>query len=134
MAITEGSVLGPLMSLENGANATWFTATQDPQTARKHWIAAMKPQGAIRIDAGAARALGQGKSLLPAGITGITGDFGRGDPVDILGPRGERIGAGLSRYTSAEARALIGKHSHEIEAVLGYAGRATLIHRDDMAM
>ena len=134
LIITLGARDNPLAALDAGATHTLFKARGNPASARKHWISAMKPQGAIRIDAGAARALAGGKSLLPAGITGITGDFGRGDPVDILGPRGERIGAGLSRYTSAEARALIGKHSDEIEAILGYPGRATLIHRDDMAM
>jgi len=134
LVITLGALDNPLAALEAGAAHTLFRARGNPASARKHWIAAMKPRGAIRVDAGAARALAGGKSLLPAGITGITGDFGRGDPVDILGPRGERIGAGLTRYTGAEARALIGKHSHEIEAVLGYPGRATLIHRDDMAL
>ncbi|PIE06746.1 MAG: glutamate 5-kinase [Rhodobacterales bacterium] len=134
LMITLGEPLNPLAALEAGAAHTLFRARGNPASARKHWISSMKPRGSIRVDAGAVRALGQGNSLLPAGITGVTGDFGRGDPVDILGPRGERIGAGLTRYTGDEARALIGKHSHEIEAVLGYAGRATLIHRDDMAL
>ena len=134
LIITLGAPDHPLAALEHGAAHTLFQARGNPAAARKHWIGSMKPQGAIRIDAGAARALGQGKSLLPAGITGVTGKFGRGDPVDILGPLGERIGAGLARYTAQEARALIGKHSHEIEAVLGYPGRGVLIHRDDMAL
>ena len=86
MAITEGSVLRPLSALMEGARATWFTATLDPQTARKRWISAMKPKGALRLDAGAVAAMGRGKSLLPAGVTGVTGDFGRGDPVAIEGP------------------------------------------------
>ena len=134
MAITEGSVLGPLMSLENGANATWFTATQDPQTARKHWIAAMKPKGAVRLDAGAVAALWRGKSLLPAGVTQVTGAFRRGDPVAVEGPDGARLGLGLIRYTSDEAGAIAGHQSAEIEEILGYPGRAALIHRDDMAL
>ena len=134
LVITLGAPQNPLAALEAGAPHTLFRARGNPASARKHWIAAMKPRGAIRVDAGAMRALARGNSLLPAGITGVTGDFGRGDPVDILGPLGERIGAGLTRYTAAEARALIGKHSDEIEAVLGYPGRATLIHRDDMAL
>ncbi len=134
LVVTLGAPANPLAALEAGAACTLFRARGNPAAARKHWISAMKPRGAIRVDAGAVRALAHGKSLLPAGITGVTGEFGRGDPVDILGPRGERIGAGLTRYTGAEARALIGKHSDEIEAVLGYSGRATLIHRDDMAL
>jgi glutamate 5-kinase len=134
MAITEGSVLNPLEALEKGANATWFTATEDPQTARKHWIAAMKPKGAVRLDAGAVAALGRGKSLLPAGVTRVEGRFLRGDPVAVEGPDGARLGLGLIRYTSDEAAAIAGHQSAEIEHILGYPGRAALIHRDDMAL
>ena len=134
MAITEGSVMGPLSALESGANATWFTAAQDPQTARKHWIAAMKPKGALRLDAGAVAALGTGKSLLPAGVTQVSGAFRRGDPVAIEDAQGTRIGIGLTRYTAEEAAAIAGHRSGEIEALLGYPGRAALIHRDDMAL
>ena len=133
MVITEGSALTPLTALENGANATWFTATQDPQTARKHWIAAMKPKGIVRLDAGAVTALGRGKSLLPAGVTEVSGRFQRGDPVAVEGPDGARLGLGLTRYTAHEAAAIAGHQSGEIEAILGYPGRAALIHRDDMA-
>ncbi|MCE8440792.1 PUA domain-containing protein, partial [Rhodovulum sulfidophilum] len=113
---------------------TWFRPKGDPRAARKGWIAAMKPHGFIRVDAGAAGALTRGKSLLPAGVTEVTGDFGRGEPVAILGPKGEGLGAGLSRYTSAEARLILGCRSGDIEAILGYPGRAALIHRDDMAI
>jgi glutamate 5-kinase len=134
MAITQGAHLNPLTRLAEGAPATWFTAQLDPQAARKRWIAAMKPRGEIRVDAGAARALAQGKSLLPAGVTAVEGAFGRGDPVAILGPDAARLGQGLVRYTAEEARAIRGHHSREIEDVLGYSGRAALIHRDDLAL
>ncbi|MBP1804359.1 glutamate 5-kinase [Rubellimicrobium aerolatum] len=134
MAITLGSTPNPLTALENGANATWFLAQTDPQAARKRWIAAMKPKGELRVDAGAARALTEGKSLLPAGIVAVQGRFGRGDPVAILSPEGARLGLGLTRYTAEEARALTGRKSADIESVLGYKGRATLIHRDDMVL
>ncbi|NNF25420.1 MAG: glutamate 5-kinase [Rhodobacteraceae bacterium] len=134
MAITNGFVDRPLAALEAGANATWFLPETDPKAARKRWIAAMKPRGEITIDAGAARALGQGKSLLPAGVSAVGGNFGRGDAVAILGPAGERLGAGLSRYTADEAARIKGRQSGEIETVLGYPGRAALIHRDDMAL
>ena len=133
MAITEGSVMRPLTALDSGAAVTWFTAQGDPQAARKRWIAAMKPKGEIMVDAGAARALAQGKSLLPAGVTAVTGDFGRGDPVTIAGPDGA-LGKGLARYASAEAGAIKGRRSGDIEAVLGYPGRAALVHRDDMVI
>ncbi|WP_428925278.1 glutamate 5-kinase [Marinibacterium sp. SX1] len=134
MAITEGSGLNPLTALENGANATWFTAQLDPQAARKRWIAAMKPRGILVIDAGAARALGRGRSLLPAGVTDVRGAFGRGDPVAIEDDSGMRLGQGLTRYTADEAQAIRGHQSTEIEDLLGYPGRAALIHRDDMAL
>jgi glutamate 5-kinase len=134
MAIMEGSVLRPLSALAAGANRTWFVAQGDPQLARKRWISAMKPKGEVRLDAGAVRALGQGKSLLPAGVVSVAGSFGRGDPVSIVGPSGEVLGKGLVRYTVAEATAIAGHRSGEIEAILGYAGRAALIHRDDMVV
>jgi len=134
MAITEGGRMQPLMALEQGARATWFTATEDPQTARKHWIAAMKPKGSVVLDAGAVAALGRGKSLLPAGVTAVTGQFLRGDPVTLTDSSDTRLGLGLIRYTAAEATAIAGHKSTEIEAILGYPGRAALIHRDDMAL
>ncbi|WP_156790593.1 glutamate 5-kinase [Rhodobacter ferrooxidans] len=134
MAIMEGSVLRPLQALAAGANRTWFVAHSDPQLARKRWIGAMKPRGEVRLDAGAVRALGQGKSLLPAGVVSVSGAFGRGDPVAIVGPAGEALGKGLVRYTAGEAAAIAGHRSGDIEAILGYAGRAALIHRDDMVV
>ncbi|SFT69822.1 glutamate 5-kinase [Sedimentitalea nanhaiensis] len=134
MAITLGSPLNPLKQLENGATATWFTAQLDPQAARKRWIASMKPRGEVIVDAGAARALKTGKSLLPAGVTAVMGRFGRGDAVVILGPQDQRLGQGLIRYTVTEAETIRGCKSSEIETRLGYPGRAALIHRDDMAL
>nr|WP_068114733.1 glutamate 5-kinase [Tropicimonas marinistellae] len=133
LAITEGSVERPLLALQNGANCTWFLTEGDPQVARKRWIASMKPRGEITVDGGAVRALEGGKSLLPAGVTGVSGRFGRGEPVAIIGPEG-RLGQGLCRYTSAEARAIAGHRSGDIQEILGYPGRAALIHRDDMAI
>ncbi|MEC7256820.1 MAG: glutamate 5-kinase, partial [Pseudomonadota bacterium] len=133
MVITEGSPNRPLSALEQGANATWFTAQDDPQVARKRWIGAMKPRGEVHVDAGAERALRRGTSLLPAGVTRLSGDFGRGDPVAIVGPGGP-LGLGLTRYTAEEAGRIRGCQSSEIESRLGYPGRAALIHRDDMAV
>lgn len=134
MVISEGSVNHPLTALIEGARCTWFLAHGDPQAARKRWIAAMKPRGEVQIDEGAAKALKQGKSLLPAGVKGVAGVFGRGDPVAIVGPGGVILAKGLARYTAEEARAIRGHHSGDIEAVLGYPGRAALIHRDDMVL
>ncbi len=134
MAITEGSALHPLRALGAGANATWFLPKTDPQAARKRWIAAMKPRGEIAVDAGAAAALRRGTSLLPAGVIAVTGRFGRGEAVAVTGPDGAVLAKGLVRYTAAEATAIKGCQSRDIEAVLGYPGRAALIHRDDMVL
>ena len=134
MAICHGAELRPLKSLEAGANATWFTAKLDPQAARKRWIAAMKPRGTVTLDAGAVRALARGNSLLPAGVHVVSGEFGRGDPVAIMGPERQQLGLGLSRYTAEEAQKIKGHQSADIERLLGYPGRAALIHRDDMAL
>ncbi len=134
MAIAAGAVQRPLSALAAGAPCTWFLPEGDPQTARKRWIASMKPKGEVAIDAGAARALAQGRSLLPAGVTRVAGRFGRGEPVAILGPAGEILGKGLIRYTADEARTIAGHRSEEIAGILGYPGRAALIHRDDMVL
>ena len=134
MAITFGSPNNPLKTLYSGAAATWFTAQTDPQMARKRWIATMKPRGIMTVDAGAARALKNGKSLLPAGVTDLSGDFGRGDPIGICTDDGTQIGVGLTRYTLAEATLIKGRQSDDIEYLLGYKGRAALIHRDDMVL
>ena len=134
MAIAHGFAPHALAAIDQGAPVTWFTPQTDPASARKAWIAAMKPQGAVTLDAGAQRALTGGKSLLPTGITQITGSFERGDPVEVIGPDGVRLGQGLTRYTSSEAHKIRGQHSSRFEALLGYPGRAALIHRDDLAL
>jgi glutamate 5-kinase len=94
----------------------------------------MKPKGELRLDAGAVAAMAQGKSLLPAGVTAVTGSFGRGDPVALVSPEGDILGKGLVRYTAVEAKAIAGHRSGEIEAILGYQGRAALVHRDDLVI
>ena len=76
----------------------------------------------------------QPRSLLPAGVSRVTGIFGRGEPVELAGPNNEVLAQGLTRYTSDEATRIAGHRSDEIEALLGYPGRAALVHRDDLAM
>ncbi|MDC0737187.1 glutamate 5-kinase [Cognatishimia sp. SS12] len=133
MAITEGSVMRPLTALANGAKCTWFTAQVTPQQARKRWISSMKPQGSLTVDAGAAAALTRGKSLLPAGVSAVQGAFERGDPIEIRATDGRKIGQGLAGYSAAEAQQIKGAQSGDVESILGYSGRAALVHRDDMA-
>lgn len=134
MTIARGTVLRPLKAMREGARSTVFVPKGDPAHARKHWISAMKPKGEIIVDAGAVAALARGKSLLPAGVEEVVGRFGRGDPVEICGPEGKRLGLGLTRYTSDEAEAIKGAQSADIAEILGYPGRSVLIHRDDMVV
>ena len=135
MVITTGKVLHPLRGIANGAKVTWFLAKSDPVTAKKRWIAGqLVPAGYIVVDAGAEKALLSGKSLLPAGVTRVDGNFDRGDAVIIRSADGRELGRGLIAYANSEAQRIIGKRSTEIAAILGFEGRDTLIHRDDMAL
>jgi glutamate 5-kinase len=135
MVIALGGRDHPLKAVDGGARASWFLAKGDPVQQRKAWIAgALEPTGVIHIDAGAARALARGNSLLPAGVTRVEGRFARGDAVIIRGPDGAEIGRGLVSYDHHEAELLVGRQSSEIEALLGAPGRATMVHRDEMAL
>jgi glutamate 5-kinase len=135
MVITSGKVMHPLKALADGAPCTWFIAPTDPVAARKRWIAGnLEPKGAVEIDAGAEKALASGKSLLPAGVVRLEGQFDRGDAVIIRGAGGRELGRGLIAYSRADAERIIGKKSSEIAAILGHSGRAELVHRDDMAL
>ena len=135
MAITDGHAPHPLSTLLAGARATWFSPSAEPLTARKRWIAAhVSVEGHVVVDDGAVRALASGKSLLPAGVTEITGQFDRGDLIGVQGKDGREIARGLSNYTADEARALAGRHSGLSESILGYRGREELIHRDDLVL
>lgn len=135
MAIAFGKKPRPLQALDEGAPATWFLPSATPLSARKRWIAGhVAPAGTIRIDAGAVAALGRGKSLLPAGVTGVEGSFERGDLVRVAGPDGREIARGLSAYGASEMARIAGRRSAEIAAALGYRGRDEIIHRDDLVM
>jgi glutamate 5-kinase len=133
--IADGTVSNPLSTLEQGAPSTWFVAQANPRTARKLWIAgSLRPVGRVTVDDGALKALAGGKSLLPAGVRAVDGDFQRGDAVTVCAADGREIGRGLSAYSAADARRIMGHKSREIEQVLGYRGRDEMIHRDDLAL
>ncbi len=135
MVIADGRGMHPLKRIEDGADATWFLPQANPKTARKRWIAgALNPMGAVVLDAGAVRALGAGKSLLPAGVVDIEGDFQRGDAVIVKSADGRELGRGLSAYSAEDARRIKGYKTSEIEALLGYRGRDEMIHRDDLVL
>jgi glutamate 5-kinase len=135
MVITNGRKMNPLQALRDGAPCTWFLADANPRTARKRWIAGtLKPSGTLVVDAGAQRALSAGRSLLPAGVTAVEGQFERGDAVVVSGPDGREIARGLCAYNHDDARRIAGHKSDEIEQLLGYRAREELIHRDDLVM
>lgn len=135
MVIASGKVLHPLKALAEGGRATWFLAPSDPVTARKRWIAGtLEPRGVLVIDHGAAAALEAGKSLLPAGVKAVEGEFDRGDAVILRALDGRDIGRGIAAYGHSDADRIKGKKSNEIAEVLGFEGRAEIVHRDDMAL
>ncbi|MGA7674815.1 MAG: glutamate 5-kinase [Rhizomicrobium sp.] len=135
VVIAKGKTANPIAALRAGGRATRFRASTTPAAARKRWIAGvLKPQGTLIIDAGAVKALGAGKSLLPAGIRQVDGRFERGDAVVVRDGDGHEIARGLAAYGAGDAERIAGKRSLEIEAILGYRGRDEMIHRDDLAL
>jgi glutamate 5-kinase len=135
MCVAAGREPHPLRRIEAGERCTWFLADGSPVAARKQWIAGMlQPAGEVSVDAGAAHALRQGKSLLPAGVVGVSGRFDRGDAVVVRDPDGHEIARGLSAYSSADAERMRGRRSADLEELLGYRGRDEMIHRDDLVL
>jgi len=135
MVIASGRVPHPLRTVIEGAPCTWFLTLANPVTARKKWIAgSLEPRGALIIDAGAVTALRSGKSLLPAGVLKVEGEFERGDAVLVRGPDGAEIGRGLIAYDAEDADRIKRRPSADIMLILGYTGRAEMIHRDDLVL
>jgi glutamate 5-kinase len=135
MCIAAGAHRHPLRRIEEGADCTWFVPTATPAAARKQWIAGtLRPAGAVTIDAGAQRALLEGRSLLPAGVTGARGRFDRGDTVSIVSADGAEIARGIIAYSDADAARIMGRQSSEIAELLGFRGRDEMIHRDDLVL
>jgi len=135
MVIASGKEQHPVRRIEEGATATWFIPKATPLSARKHWIAgSLNTTGAMIVDDGALKALKGGKSLLPAGVKGIEGDFQKGDAVIVKNADGAEIARGLAAYSAADARLLQGHKSSEIETLLGYRGNDELIHRDNLVL
>jgi glutamate 5-kinase len=135
MIIANGKRLNPVQAVADGVNCTWFLTPSDPVSARKRWIGgSLDVQGAVMVDDGAIRALHAGKSLLPAGVRQVDGSFERGDAILVRGPDGGEVGRGLAGYDAAEARAILGASTRDIERILGYSGRSAMIHRDDLVL
>jgi glutamate 5-kinase len=131
LAIASGRIERPLSA---EARHTLFVAEKSAP-ARKAWLAGgLTARGTIHVDAGAARALAQGRSLLAAGATRVEGSFARGDLVVVAGPEGRQIARGLTEYTSDDAVRILGTRNDAQADILGYAPRSTLVHRSHMAL
>jgi glutamate 5-kinase len=135
MIIASGTRLNPLAAIERGERFTYFRPSAHPVKGYKSWIAGqLEPAGRLTIDAGAVKALLTGKSLLPAGVTQVSGSFSRGDTVAVLDAGGREVARGLVAYDSGDAVRIAGLKSGEIAGRLGYQARAAMIHRDDLAI
>jgi glutamate 5-kinase len=135
MIIARGTEVHPLRALREGARHTLFAAAEGRAQARKRWImGTLDVAGSLTVDAGAAKALLSGKSLLPIGVTRVNGEFERGDTVSILDPNGREIARGLAGLGREEADLVKGKNSARVAEILGLGGRSELVHRDNMVV
>ncbi|MEM8937570.1 MAG: glutamate 5-kinase, partial [Pseudomonadota bacterium] len=133
--IASGHVSHPISAILNGGRSTLFRALTSRDSARRQWIGGrLKPAGEISIDAGAAAALKKGASLLPAGIVAVKGEFTRGDAVSVRAPDGEILGQGLSSFHADEIRKIQGRRSEDIEGLLGYRRRPSVIEKNDLVL
>lgn len=135
-AITLGNRAAPLSALESGARASWVLPSLTPASARRIWIEGhIHSEGRLTIDAGAAKALSNGASLLPVGVNSVSGAFERGAMIDVVDPSGTRIAKGITAYASTDIARIAGHHTEAVEAMLGgTARRPAIIHRDDMVL
>jgi glutamate 5-kinase len=135
MVIASGRIDNPLRAITQGGHCTWFLTPANPVTSRKKWIAgSLEPKGILTIDAGAVAALRRGKSLLPAGVIRVDGQFSRGDAVVIRGPDTAEVGRGIVAYDAEDAVKIKGRSSADIPSILGFSGRIEMVHRDDMVL
>jgi len=134
LAIISGHQDRPLTAFDGGARGTVFVASR-PENARKAWLAGrLTVKGRLIVDAGAVKALGDGRSLLAAGVTAVEGRFARGDVLDIVGPDNHVLARGLAEYDAPDATRIIGRRSDALADILGYAPRAAMVHRDHMVL
>ncbi len=135
MVIASGHELHPLKRITDGARCTWFLAQSNAMQSRKRWIAGtLQPVGKLIVDDGAKGALAKGKSLLPAGVKSVEGNFSRGDTVSVVLPDGIEFARGLVAYDSSDAKRIAGLKSADIQKLLGNDDRDVIIHRDDLVM
>ena len=135
MVIASGHELNPLKRITEGARCTWFLAEASAMQSRKRWIAGtLQPVGKLIVDDGAKGALSKGKSLLPAGVKSVEGNFSRGDTVSVVLPDGIEFARGLVAYDSSDAKRIAGLKSADIQKLLGNDDRDVIIHRDDLVL
>ncbi|MCX6017648.1 MAG: glutamate 5-kinase [Chloroflexi bacterium] len=135
VVIANGARPNVIVDAAAGASVgTRFLAQARSVEGRKRWILSERAAGSVHIDAGAARALRQGKSLLPVGVREVVGDFERGGIVDVLDESGRTLARGIARYGAADARKIAGRQSDQIESILGYDFAPMLVHADDMVV
>lgn len=135
MIIASGTRMGPLGALDRGERSTLFKPAPHPVSAWKTWISGnLEPAGRLVVDDGALAALRSGKSLLPAGVREVKGNFQRGDTVAVVSLKGQEAARGLVAYDAADAIRIAGHKSNEIAAILGYDARAAMIHRNDLVV
>lgn len=134
LAIIDGRPASPIGAAMGAGIGTLFLPRGRKQ-ARKAWLGGrLRLKGAVLVDAGAVKALRKGGSLLAAGVTAVEGTFHRGDAIAVRGPDGAVLGHGLSEYDAQECARLLGHHSREHEALLGYAPRSAIVHRDQLVL
>jgi glutamate 5-kinase len=135
MVIAKGTETHPLKALTEGGRHTLFHPARSRAQARKRWImGTLSVAGTLQVDAGALRALQQGRSLLPIGVTKVSGEFERGDTVAIVDPDGREIARGLVGLDSEDARIAMGKRSDTLVEVFGVGSRTEMIHRDNLVL
>lgn len=135
MIIAKGTEAHPLRALIEGGTHTLFLPATTRAQSRKRWImGTLAVSGTVQVDAGAAGALQNGRSLLPIGVTRIGGEFERGDTISILNPDGREIARGLAGLDSADARLVMGKRSDVSQELLGTGNRTEMVHRDNMVL
>jgi glutamate 5-kinase len=135
--IAWGREADALLRLTRGESiGTLLVAQTAKHQARKRWMADhLQLRGAVIVDAGAAaKVRAEGKSLLPIGMTGVSGEFSRGDVIAVRDAQGIELARGLANYSSVEARLLCRKPSSEFERLLGYVAEPEMVHRDNMVL
>ena len=134
LAIADGRGDHPLARYLRSGTGTLFHPARAPSARRAWLLGHLDPRGTLTVDAGAARALGEGGSLLAAGVKASEGDYRRGDLVSLQDGKGTLLARGLVGYDGAEVARIMGRRREEQAALLGYAPRAALVHRNDMVM